>query len=155
MSLMAIPKSHNTRTCDLDKSLHTDWGTNGGPGPVGWASILILSCSALYHRLNSPAFHVRLSPGFGWQEALPWEWGKEKPGVSFPFPVCHGDVTVVSPASKTWRDSFLRVTAVPERRSHPISSAPFIVSCFGQSPGSSVLIWLSHFPITFETSSLN
>ena len=53
------------------------------PGPVGWASALTLSCRAQHHRLSSPALHGQLSPGFGWQKALPWGWGMKQEARGF------------------------------------------------------------------------
>ena len=54
LNFMVTPESHNERGFDLDKSLHIDLGINDGPGPVGWAPILILSCNVLYHRGAAP-----------------------------------------------------------------------------------------------------
>ena len=120
-SLMAIPKSHHVRTVTLTTpSVWTEAQTVSWPCWLGIRSHPLLPCPASQAEFPSPP-----------RPALPWVWLAEgvavrlrnearSQGVSFPFPVCHGDVMALSPASKTRRDSFLRVTRVPERRSHPI-----------------------------------
>lgn len=154
MSLMVIPKSHNTRTCDLGQSLHIDRGTNG-----------VLALLDGHAFLSSPA--VLCITGWSPQPSRPavsWVWLTG--GIAMRMRQGEARGFFRLSCLPWWRHGAISCQQNLEKQLPPCDPGPWaevsppllcilIVSCFLQYLGSSVLIWLSRFPITFETSSLN